>query len=315
MKAINELLPMAINAIQTAFQTGQRQDCVLTGFSELDRYVGGFENGDLIVVGARPGVGKTAFLCSLALNVAQQMKQPVMFYTFESSCQQLCYRLLANVNRIDGNRLAMGQLTDEEWKRFEANEDVLKQIPLFISDDSKPVIEDLCNDIRSLVENQGIQLVLIDYLQLLNRRNPSDQRYQDVAGITKALKQLAREMKIPIVVASQTNRNPEWRNERAHEGNVLPEMYDLRDSGTICEDANLVMLLNRPEMYYRNGEDPEGNDVRGLANLIVAKNNNGSCEEIKLRFHATFSCFEDYTYEEWSPSGVEKSAPSSTNPT
>lgn len=293
MENISDLLNTAITRL-TQVSNNEITPCdVMTGFKELDCQLCGFDNGDLIVVGARPGVGKTSFVLSCALNNARA-GVPLLFYSFDMTPTQIVHRLLAATTGVDLEKIRAGQLIEDDWNCVMEHSKDLYEMPLHIECGAPRQIDKLCEQITQDVAKVGARIVYIDYLQLLecNNKRAVENRYQEVATFSRSLKTLARQLNIPVVVTSQLNRRPELRQEVSYRY-MRPNMYDLRDSGTICEDANLVLLLDRPEMFYRSGEDLEGNDIRGLAEVIVAKHNNGRPTETILCFDKAIGCFKD----------------------
>ena len=266
---------------------------VMTGFEKLDKRLCGFDNGDLIVVGSRPAVGKTAFIMSCALNNARA-GVPVLFYSFAFSPLQFVNRMISMVSDVDSDKIRAGMLAQKEWEDLMTRSKELSELPIYIETDAPRKIEELCNHIEKTVETCKAKIVYIDYLQLLECKNTNtvENRYQEVSMFSRSLKALARKLNMPIVVASQLNRRPELRQEEAL-SYKRPNMYDLRDSGTICEDGNMVILLSRPELVIRSTEDAEGNDIRGLVEVIVAKHNNGPTTSVNLYFNKRTCAFTD----------------------
>lgn len=266
---------------------------VMTGFEKLDKQLCGFDNGDLIVVGSRPAVGKTAFIMSCALNNARA-GVPVLFYSFDFTQLQFVNRMISMVSEVNCEKIRAGMLAQKEWEDLMTRSKELSELPIYIESDAPRKIEELCNHIEKTVEGCKAKIVYIDYLQLLECKNTNtvENRYQEVSMFSRFLKALARKLNIPIVAASQLNRRPELRQEEAL-SYKRPTMYDLRDSGTICEDGNMVILLSRPELMNRSGVDAEGNDIRGLVEVIVAKHNNGPTTSVDLYFNERTCAFTD----------------------
>lgn len=266
---------------------------VMTGFKALDNKLCGFDNGDLIIVGSRPRVGKTSFIISCVYNNVRQ-GVPVLLYSLDMTQLQIAYRLLSIATGIDLERIRKGDLNEKEREILKTQVEALQQLPLGIEADAPINVEELCELIEKQVKESGAKIVYIDYLQLMMSKDHKaiENRYQEVCLFSRSFKALAHRLNIPIVVASQLNRKPENRQEVIREY-VRPNMYDLRDSGTICEDANLVFLLGRPELVSNNYEDREGNNIRGLVEVIVAKHNNGQDGVVELVFNHETCAFSD----------------------
>ncbi len=243
-------------------------------------------------------MGKTGFLITLAINVVN-IGIPVLFYSLDMSNRQIVNRILSNISGIDGNKLSSGQMSEDEWKTIIKIGKALENFPFYLSDECDWKIEDFCRKVREDVKETGAKIIFIDYLQLFSTREKLQNRYEEVALCTRELKLLARELNLPVIVASQLNRNVENRMGGIFREN-MPQMFDLRDSGTICDDANVVMLLYRPEYYSHSSEDNNGNDIRGLVEVIIAKNHMGKESAVRLKFSPETSKFED-----WKPSEQE----------
>ena len=295
MDNIDSLIHSAIDKIQ---RTSNSPDCIpslRSGYAELDRITGGFDGPDLIVIGARPLMGKTTLLINIMLKMTRDYNIPAIFYSLDMSANQLVNRLLSSSSGIENIRMREGCLTADEWSRLMSASSSLTDIPLLVSDQSFTT-EDLCENVKEVVKKYGVKIIFIDYLQLLSPKEIKENRYQDIAFCTRKLKELAKELNIPIVVTSQINRSPELRAGRT---NVFckPEMHELRDSGTICEDANLVILLDRPELTSRYEPDYDEYDNRDIINVIVAKNNNGKEGMVRLRFKGECNRIEEIEQE------------------
>ncbi len=276
---------------------------IKSGYAELDRLTGGFEGPDLIIIGARPLMGKTTFILNMMTNMAGVYNTPVLFYSLDMSSNQLVTRLLSSISEIDNTHLKCGNLSQEEWMRLMSASAALEDIPLYVSDKTMD-LEELCTNAKEMVEKHGIKVIFIDYLQLLSPHESKENRYQDVAYCTRKLKELAKTLNIPIIATSQVNRSPEYKPGRT---NVFckAEMHDLRDSGTICEDANLVILLDRPELTEKdNSLYYDSYDNKGVLYAVVAKNNNGSEGAVKLRFRGECNRIDEW--ETPTLSGTEK---------
>lgn len=299
MDTFNTLLEQSLTDLQTRANSSNPIPGLPTGFRDLDRALGGFSNSDLIVVGARPAMGKSTLLLNMALTQALVYNIPVLFYSLEKATNQIIRQILSCESGIEGNKISCGSLTSEEWQKLnEATSKLGNDVPLYIVDNPPYGITQFCKEAKEAVAHTGAKIIYIDNLHLFSSSLGAQNRYEEIAACTRELKHLAKELNIPIVMASQINRNPEHRSPNTTE-HYKPYMYDLRDSGTICEDSNVVILLDRPEMKYRSYEDPNGNNIRGLVEVIIAKNHMGPEDSIRLRFKpeiAKMGNWEDDNY-------------------
>ena len=262
---------------------------VPSGFTHLDRLTLGWQPSDLIIIAARPSMGKTAFVLSLARNVAVDFQKGVAFFSLEMSAEQLMMRLIVGESGLDSRDVRNGQLTPDQWKHLETSIKPLAAAPLFIDDTPALSIYEFRSKARRLKTQYDIQLVIIDYLQLMTAQTDSrGNREQEVAMISRSLKAIAKELNIPIIALSQLNRSVESRG-----GNKRPQLSDLRESGAIEQDADLVAFIHRPE-YYGLTVDEDGAPTQGMAEIIVAKHRNGAVDTIKLRFRKEQAKFMDY---------------------
>ncbi len=260
---------------------------VPTGFSDLDRITNGWQPSDLIIIAARPGMGKTAFTLALTRNAAIDFQKPVAFFSLEMSSQQLAQRLLSMESEISGTKLRNAQLEDYEWQQLNTAIDKLADVPIFIDDTPAINIFELRAKCRRLKMQQNIQLVIIDYLQLMSGGpdNKKGNREQEISSISRALKSMAKELNVPVIALSQLSRAVETRG-----GIKRPQLSDLRESGAIEQDADIVTFIYRPD-YYDLGEDPT--IPKGLAEIIIAKHRNGALDTVNLRFISRLAKFED----------------------
>jgi replicative DNA helicase len=255
-----------------------------TGFVDLDEKTAGFQNSELIIIGARPSTGKTAMALNIARHMAVDKHLPVFFVSLEQSRIELAERLLCSQARVDSHKLRKGHLNSEDLQKlFEAG-DLLSKAKLFIDDSPGQGMMRIGASARRLKLREGIRIVFVDYLQLIDPENRRDSRQEQVAGISRRLKFLARELEIPVVAMAQVNRSSEDRSNHA------PRLADLRESGAIEQDADTVMLLNRPEMH-------EPGQHEGVIEVIVAKQRNGPTGVITLTFLKEFMRFENFAVE------------------
>ncbi|MGB1019399.1 MAG: replicative DNA helicase [Chitinophagales bacterium] len=273
------------NAVDGEVITG-----VGTGFKELDKLTSGWQKSDLIVLAARPGMGKTAFTLALARNAAIDAKKGVAFFSLEMSTNQLVSRLISMETEISSDKIKKGLLLETEWKHLVKNIDNLKEAPIFIDDTPAIGIFELRAKCRRLKAKHDIQMIMIDYLQLMTGSvdgKGGGNREQEISMISRNLKGIAKELSVPIIALSQLSRAVETRG-----GAKRPMLSDLRESGAIEQDADMVIFLYRPE-YYKITQDEDGLDCRGIAEVIIAKHRNGSLETIKTKFIGKFAKFQD----------------------
>ena len=253
------------------------------------RMTSGWQKSDLIIIAARPAMGKTAFVLSMAKNIAVNNKMPIALFSLEMSNIQLVNRLICNVCEISGDKIKSGQLVREEWAMLDYHLKELSEAPLYIDDTPSLSIFELRTKARRLVREHNIQMIIIDYLQLMNGGLAYGSRQEEVSTISRSLKGLAKELDIPVIALSQLNRGVE--NREGIEGK-RPQLSDLRESGAIEQDADIVCFIHRPE-YYHIYEDDKGNDLHGLAEIIVAKHRNGSVGDVRLRFESALARFRN----------------------
>jgi replicative DNA helicase len=257
---------------------------VPSGFPELDRLTAGWQKSDLIIVAARPSMGKTAFVLNLARNAAYA-GYPVAVFSLEMSAIQLMYRLISLEAEISSERLRSGQIPQEVWLALPQKLAPLSEAPLYIDDTPAITIYDLRAKCRRLKAEKGIGLVVIDYLQLMGTVGRASNREQEIASISRSLKALARELDVPIIALSQLSRAVETRG-----GDRRPQLSDLRESGSLEQDADVVIFLYRPE-YYGILQDEEGRSTQGITEVIIGKQRNGPIGTVRLRFISEYMRF------------------------
>lgn len=290
---IDPVINQAVAQIQAAANRASGLSGLESGFHDLDKLTSGWQNSDLIIIAARPAMGKTAFVLSMAKNMAINYNIPVAVFSLEMSNLQLVNRLISNVCEIESEKIKSGQLSQTEWDQTMARLRHLYGASLYIDDTPSLSIFELRTKARRLVREHDIKFIIIDYLQLMNASGMKfGSREQEVSMISRSLKQLAKELNIPIVALSQLNRSVENRGD-SKEGK-RPQLSDLRESGAIEQDADIVCFIHRPEYYLRSDTDAAGNDIRGLAEFIVAKHRSGSVADVKLRFRARYARFENW---------------------
>ena len=292
---INPVIEQAIKQIQSAAYRASGLSGLESGFHELDKLTSGWQNSDLIIIAARPAMGKTAFVLSMAKNMAVNYEIPVAIFSLEMSNVQLVNRLISNVCELGGEKIKSGQLSPMEWDQLMSRVKELQDARLYIDDTPSLSILELRTKARRLVREHQVRFIIIDYLQLMNATGMKfGSREQEVSMISRSLKQLAKELDIPIVALSQLNRSVETRGKDGDRDSKRPQLSDLRESGAIEQDADIVCFIHRPEYYLRSDTDMEGRNIRGLAEFIVAKHRSGRVDDVKMRFRKEFARFENW---------------------
>ena len=248
-----------------------------TGFSMLDQYIGGLNKSDLILMAARPGMGKTAIALNMALHAARKSGKTVVIFQLEMSKSQLATRLLSSEALVDSKKLRMGNLNDDDWQRMAGATDVLQRLPILIDENSGITVPEMKAKCRRLGKDLG--LIVIDYLQLMHSPKHTDNRVQEVAEISRSLKIMAKELQVPVLCCSQLSRGPEGRT------NKRPMLSDLRESGSIEQDADIVLFIYRDDYYNEESEK------KNTAELIVAKNRHGETGTVELQWMGQFTSF------------------------
>ena len=275
---------------KTAKNTGNISG-IPSGFHALDKITSGWQTPDLIIIAARPAMGKTAFVLSMAKNIAVDRGIPTAIFSLEMSNVQLVNRLIMNVCELEGDKIKTGKMSKEDKLRLNTKINIMKGKPLYMDDTPSLSIYELRSKARKLVNEHGVKLIIIDYLQLMNAQGSSfGSREQEVSIISRGLKGLAKELDIPIIALSQLNRGVEART--GIEGKT-PQLSDLRESGAIEQDADMVCFIHRPEYYRIFNDEKSGKDLRGLAQIIVAKHRNGATDSIWLRFRGKYAKFQN----------------------
>ena len=266
-----------------------------SGFHALDAVTSGWQNSDLIIIAARPAMGKTAFVLSMCKNMAVDMKIPVAMFSLEMSNVQLVNRLITNVCEIPGQKIKSGQLLPYEVSQLDMKLNDLYGAPLFVDDTPSLSVFELRTKARRLVRDYGVKIIFIDYLQLMNASGMAyNSRQEEVSTISRNLKALAKELNIPIIALSQLNRAVENRvgTDANDINSKRPQLSDLRESGAIEQDADMVCFIHRPE-YYHITKDQYGHDLRGTADIIIAKHRNGEVKDVRLRFTGEYARFSN----------------------
>ena len=287
---INPVIDRVYNLLHKAASREGGLSGLSTGFRKLDDMTSGWQNSDLIIIAARPAMGKTAFVLSMMKRMAVDMKTPCAMFSLEMSNEQLVQRLMVNVSEISGEKLRSGHLAPYEWGQLDSRVRQLYDAPVFIDDTPQLTVFELQTKARRLVREHGVKIIMIDYLQLMHASGMNiNSRQEEVSTISRSLKGLAKELNIPIIALSQLNRSVE---SREGEQGKRPQLSDLRESGAIEQDADIVCFIHRPE-YYKIMQDEAGFDWRGKAQFIIAKHRNGSIGDIKMEFKSEFARFSD----------------------
>ncbi len=293
-KPIDEVLEDVMVRMDARMKHEHALGGVETGFTQLDTLCGGLHNSELIILAARPSMGKTAFAMNIAEHVAISARQPVLFVSLEMACLELADRLLCSAAQVNGHRLRNGTISQEDRRRLVQKSAEISSAPLFIDDTPGRTLTEIAAVARRLKRRQGLALVVIDYLQLIEPDNPRDPRQEQVARIARRLKMMSRELDIPVLCLAQLNRQAEVSRDNK------PRLNHLRESGAIEQDADVVMFVHREEYYQTTDEDKER--VKGQAEIIVAKQRNGPIGDVKLLWQHDYTRFvnlEHRPYDEF----------------
>lgn len=289
----NSLVKQAIDTIK-ALKDKEGISGVPSGFRDVDKETGGWQNSDLIIIAARPAMGKTAFLLSMARNIAVGYKIPMALFSLEMASVQLITRMIASETRISSEKLRKGTLDDEEWQRLFSNVSELENAPLYIDETPSLSIFDFRAKCRRLVMQHGVRLIMVDYLQLMTAGGGgkgAGNREQEISMISRSLKAIAKELNVPVIALSQLSRSVETRPGKR------PQLSDLRESGAIEQDADIVSFIFRPEYYkisvWDNDEEGAETSTENQAELIIAKHRNGATADVRLSFLKHFAKFGD----------------------
>ncbi|MDE7379392.1 MAG: replicative DNA helicase [Paraprevotella sp.] len=287
---INPVIHEAYEMLQKAAARSDGLSGLSSGFEKLDRMTSGWQNSDLVIIAARPAMGKTAFVLSMCRKMAVDMKIPCAMFSLEMSNVQLVNRMIVNVCEIPGEKIKSGQLAPYEWGQLDNKITQLYDAPFYVDDTPSLSVFELRTKARRLVREHGVKIIMIDYLQLMNASGMSfGSRQEEVSTISRSLKGLAKDLNIPIIALSQLNRGVESRE--GIEGK-RPQLSDLRESGAIEQDADMVCFIHRPE-YYKIYQDEKGRDLHGMAEIIIAKHRNGAVGDVLLKFRGEYARFQD----------------------
>jgi replicative DNA helicase len=288
---VRESFPGGLDAL---YEAGRRITGVETYYTDLDELTSGFQASDLLILAARPSMGKTALAINIAENVAIHGEKPVAIFSLEMSREALLRRMLCSQSRVDSHKFRTGFLGKEDLEKIRNGLDALLQAPMYIDDTPGISLTELRAKARRMMRQHGLGLIVVDYLQLMSATAPGGKRYenrtQEVSAISRGLKAIAKELKVPLVALSQLSRAPETRGTKDNE----PKLSDLRESGSIEQDADVVMFIYRPEYYNR--DDPT---LENKAKIIISKQRNGPTDTIQLAYIKQWTRFENLDRSEW----------------
>jgi replicative DNA helicase len=279
---LKTLLTKAVDRIDTLFRSESAITGVSTGFKDLDDMTSGLQAGDLVIVAGRPSMGKTSLAMNIAESAAVGSKLPVAIFSMEMPGEQLAMRMMASLGRINAHKVRTGKLEDDDWPRLTHAIGMLAEAPMFIDDTPALTPLELRTRARRLKREHGLGMIVVDYLQLMQAPESSENRATEISGITRSLKGLAKELGVPVIALSQLNRSLEQRP------NKRPVMSDLRESGAIEQDADVILFIYRDEVYNEDSQD------KGTAEIIIGKQRNGPTGKVKLTFLGEYTRFENY---------------------
>lgn len=282
VRPISKILTEAVDRIDQLFRSKSSITGVATGFVDLDEKTSGLQPSDLVIIAGRPSMGKTSFAMNIAENAAVGHKVPVAIFSMEMPGSQLAIRMMSSLGRINAHRMRTGKLDDDDWPRLTSAVSLLNEAPIFIDDTPGLTPLDLRARARRIKREHGLGMIIVDYLQLMQSGESEENRATEISGITRSLKGLAKELSVPVVAMSQLNRSVEQRNDKR------PVMSDLRESGAIEQDADLILFIYRDEVY--NPDSPE----KGKAEIIIGKQRNGPIGTVALTFLGEYTKFENY---------------------
>ncbi len=282
---MSTIVPQAFERITRLFEKQGHITGVSTGYDELDRMTAGLQPAELIILAARPSMGKTALSMNIVQHAALIGKVPVAVFSLEMSMESLALRMLCSVGRIDSQRVRTGKLHDNDWPKLTRATGMLSDAPIHIDDTAGMTVLEMRAKARRLMSEHNLGLIVVDYLQLMQGKSNSENRAQEISEISRSLKAMAKELNVPVLALSQLNRSLENRTDKR------PQLSDLRESGAIEQDADVIMFIYRDEVYNRAEDNPN----RGLAEVIIGKQRNGPTGMIKMTFLGEYTTFENYT--------------------
>jgi replicative DNA helicase len=282
---LSQVIKESIGTIEQLFDRKDMVTGVPTGFTQLDKLTSGFQNSDLVIIAGRPSMGKTAFALNIARNAAVDHEVPVVIFSLEMSRHQLALRLLCSEAQVDSYKVRSGFIGERDWTKLTTAAGVLSDAPIFIDDSATMTVLQVRAKARRLKAERGLGLVVIDYLQLMKGREGSERREQEISEISRSLKALAKELNLPVIALSQLNRRPEGRDDKK------PVLADLRESGAIEQDADVICFIFREEMYDENSKH------KGIAEILLRKHRNGPTGSVPLKFFNEQTRFEDLAFD------------------
>ncbi|MCP4432745.1 MAG: replicative DNA helicase [Gammaproteobacteria bacterium] len=285
--AINDLLGKAVQRVEEMYKSGEAITGISSGFSNFDDKTSGLQKSDLIIIAGRPSMGKTSFAMNLAENAAMGTEHSVAVFSMEMPGEQLALRMMSSLGRIDSHNLRTGKLDDQDWPRLISSVNMLSKAKLFIDDTPALSPTEVRARTRRLKREHGLDLVIIDYLQLMHVGGSTENRATEISEISRSLKALAKELNVPVIALSQLNRSVEQRPDKR------PVMSDLRESGGIEQDADVILFIYRDEVY-----NPESSD-KGTAEILIRKQRNGPIGMVRLAFLGQYTRFENLAYEDY----------------
>jgi replicative DNA helicase len=286
-QSVKDVLPQTIDRIDMLHQNPGAFTGVATGYTELDRMTVGMQPGDLIIIAGRPSMGKTTLAVNIAENAAIERKVPTAIFSMEMSAEQLTLRMISSLGRVSQGHLRTGALSAEDWPRITSATEVLSQAPIYIDESAGLTPTEIRARARRLKREKGLGLIVVDYLQLMQVSGSKENRATEISEISRSLKALAKELQLPVIALSQLNRSVEQRTEKK------PVMSDLRESGAIEQDADVILLIYREEVYDQN------TPRKGIADIIIAKQRNGPTGEVHLTFLGEYTRFENLVAESY----------------
>jgi len=290
-KPLKEILPAAVDRIDLLHQSDGDITGISTGYTEFDKLTAGLQPGDLIIIAGRPSMGKTTLAVNIAENAAIGSKVPTAIYSMEMPAQQLAFRMISSLGRVDQTHLRTGRFPDEDWSRINTAVQLMSEAPIFIDDTAGLSPTEIRARARRLQREHGLGLIVIDYLQLMAVPGNTENRATEISEISRSLKALAKELSVPVIALSQLNRSVEQRTDKR------PVMSDLRESGAIEQDADMIAFIYREEVY--NQDTPR----KGIADIAIAKQRNGPIGDFPLTFVGRYTKFENWVPDTYSEEG------------
>jgi len=283
---LREIIKSSFVTIEKLYEKKELITGVPSGFEDLDRLTSGFQSSDLIIIAGRPSMGKTSFALNIAQNAAIEKNIPVAIFSLEMSKEQVAIRMLCSESRIDAHKLRGGFLSENDWPKLTRAAGSLSEAPVFVDDTAGITVLEMRAKSRRLRKDQKLGLIIVDYLQLMREKGRADNREQEISAISRSLKALAKELNIPVIALSQLNRKVEDRHDKR------PQLADLRESGAIEQDADVIIFIYRDEVYNK-----DDSDKKGKAEILISKQRNGPIGKVDLTFINEFTKFESFAYD------------------